>query len=490
MLGWFEVADAFTAWQWVAFAFWAITELLVVIFVWRVVASGGAPASTLLWIVVILVLPYGTGLLLYYLFPRRLQRKRLIRLRTSQQRWRESVRSREGDGQVAVPGEVHGRGPMCRLLAGIAPEGLTRGNRVRWLASGADFFQNAALAIEGSRSFVHLEIYIFRPDATGLRLLELLVAARKRGVQVRLLYDSFGSFGLKARHLAALRAAGGKAEPFMPLLWKRRPFTVNLRSHRKILVVDGEVAFTGGRNVGDEYANDRFGKKRKWLDAMVRVEGPAVAAMHEMFAENWFYATDEELIDARWYPQQPLLGHDIVGIVGSGPDRDSQPLWLAAFQAIASAETSIDVSSPYLVPPPSLLLALVVAASRGVRVRVFTNGRRSEAAVVYHAQRSYYDELVESGIEVYETEADYNHAKALVVDARNVMIGSANFDLRSAHLNFEIAVVLPESPDFARAVTATLAERASGCRRVAAPMPLRPMWRLIDGFCRLLSPLL
>jgi len=376
------------------------------------------------------------------------------------------------------------------LLAGIAPEGLTRGNRVRWLASGADFFQNAALAIEGSRSFVHLEIYIFRPDATGLRLLELLVAARKRGVQVRLLYDSFGSFGLKARHLAALRAVGGKAEPFMPLLWKRRPFTVNLRSHRKILVVDGEVAFTGGRNVGDEYANDRFGKKRKWLDAMVRVEGPAVAAMHEMFAENWFYATDEELIDAQWYPQQPLLGHDIVGIVGSGPDRDRQPLWLAAFQAIAAAETSIDVSSPYLVPPPSLLLALVVAASRGVRVRIFTNGRRSEAAVLYHAQRSYYDELVENGIEVYETEADYNHAKALVVDAKNVMIGSANFDLRSAHLNFEIAVVLPESPDFARAVIATLAERASGCRRVTVPMPLRPMWRLIDGFCRLLSPLL
>lgn len=486
MLALLQIADAAAPWQWTAIAFWAVIELLVVIFVWRVVASGGAPSSTLLWIVVILVLPYGTGLLLYYLFPRRLQLRRLRQLRTSQQRWRAPSRAREGDGQP----DLQDSGPLCRLLSGIAPDWLARGNRVSWLPSGNDFFHAAALAIEGSRAFVHFEVYIFRPDATGMRLLELLVAAARRGVQVRLLYDSFGSFGLKSRHLAALREAGGKAEPFMPLLWKRRPFTVNLRSHRKILVVDGEVAFTGGRNVGDEYANDRFGKKRKWLDAMVRVEGPAVSAMHELFAEDWFYATDEELTDARWYPPQPSKGHDVVGIVASGPDRDRQPLWLAAFQAIADARTSIDVSSPYLVPPPSLMLALFVAAARGVRVRVFTNGRRSEAIVLYHAQRSYYDELVENGIEVYETQADYNHAKALVVDGRVAMVGSANLDLRSAHLNFEVAAVLPDSPDFARAVLQTLDERAAECRRVASPAQKRAWMRLLDGFCRLLSPLL
>lgn len=486
MLALMQLAESVSPGHWIAIAFWAITELLVVVFVWRVVASGGAPASTLLWIVVILVLPYGTGLFLYYLFPRRLQLKRLRRLRTSQQRWRGVSRPRDDDAQF----ELQELGPMCRLLAGIAPDSLARGNRASWLPSGSDFFQAAALAIEGSRSFVHFEVYIFRPDATGLRLLELLTAAARRGVQVRLLYDSFGSFSLKGRHLAALREAGGKAEPFMPLLWKRRPFTVNLRSHRKILVVDGEVAFTGGRNVGDEYASDRFGKKRKWLDAMVRVQGPAVAAMHELFAEDWFYATDEELNDARWYPPQPSVGHDIVGIVGSGPDRDRQPLWLAAFQAISDARTSIDVSSPYLVPPPSLAVALFVAAARGVRVRVFTNGRRSEAIVLYHAQRSYYDELIENDIEVYETESDYNHAKALVVDGRLAMVGSANLDLRSAHLNFEVAAVLPESPDFAREVLRTLDERAAACRRVTSPAQKRPIWRLVDGFCRLLSPLL
>ncbi len=486
MLALLLIADAASPWHWTAIAYWAVIELLVVIFVWRVVASGGAPSSTLLWIFVILVLPYGTGLLLYYLFPRRLQLRRLRQLRTSQQRWRAPTRPRDGDGQ----GDLQETGPLCRLLAGIAPDWLARGNRVSWLPSGNDFFHAAALAIAGSRAFVHFEVYIFRPDATGLRLLELLVAAARRGVQVRLLFDSIGSFSLKSRHLAELRKAGGKAEPFMPLLWKQRPFTVNLRSHRKILVVDGEVAFTGGRNVGDEYANDRFGKKRKWLDAMVRVEGPAVSAMHELFAEDWFYATDEELTDARWYPPQPNKGHDIVGIVASGPDRDRQPLWLAAFQAITDAKTSIDVSSPYLVPPPSLLLALVVAAARGVRVRVFTNGRRSEAIVLYHAQRSYYDELVQNEIEVYETQADYNHAKALVVDGKTAMVGSANLDLRSAHLNFEVAAVLPDSPDFARAVLQTLDERAAECRRVTSPAQSRPVMRLVDGFCRLLSPLL
>ena len=146
---------------------------------------------------------------------------------------------------------------------------LSVGNAVRWLPSGSDFFASATAAIDRARQFVHLEFYIFRPDATGLALLERLTAAAQRGVAVRLLFDSMGSFSLKAKHLAALRKAGGKAEPFLPLLWKRRPFTLNLRNHRKQILVDGEVAFLGGRNVGDEYANDRFDGKRAWFDAMV-----------------------------------------------------------------------------------------------------------------------------------------------------------------------------------------------------------------------------
>lgn len=490
MLSLLAEESASSPWHWIALAIWAIGELLAVVFVWRIVASGGAPASTLLWVVVILVLPSGLGIALYYLFPRRLQLRRLKRLRSSQQRWRQELRARDPDAAAAMASAALPESPMCRLLTGLAPEGLSSGNRVRWLSSGDEFFAAASLAIEAAKSFVHLQIYIFRPDRTGTHLLQLLTNAARRGVEVRLLFDSLGSWGLKSSHLAELRAAGGRAEAFLPMFWKRRPFTVNLRNHRKLLVVDGVQAFTGGRNVGDEYAQDRFFEKRKWLDAMVLVEGPAVAAMHEVFAEDWFHATDEEVVDARYYPPSPTVGHDTLGVVCSGPDRDRQGLWFAVFQAIGDAKERIEMSSPYLVPPPSLLLALKVAAARGVRVRIFTNGSRSEASVLYHAQRSYYDDLVSAGIELHETIADYNHAKVLVVDGRTVVVGSANLDMRSAHLNFEVAAVLPDSPDFARDVLRTLDERARACRRVTVPAQKNAFWRLIDGFCRLLSPLL
>jgi cardiolipin synthase len=481
-------------WHWIAIAMWAVGELLAVVFVWRIIANGGAPASTLLWVVLILLLPSGLGLALYYLFPRQLQLRRLRRIRSSQERWRGELRIRGAEpstlaASASPMGEAADRS-MCRLLQGVAGEGLSAGNRARWLPSGNDFFAAASLAIQSAQRFVHFQVYIFRPDDTGLHLLRLLTEAARRGVEVRLLYDSFGSWGLKSHHLEALRAAGGKADAFLPMLWKRRPFTVNLRNHRKLLVIDGRLAFTGGRNVGDEYSKDRFGNRQHWLDAMVAIEGPAVSALHEVFAEDWFHATDEELTDARWFPPSLPIGHDIIGIVGSGPDRDFQPLWLAMFQAITDSRDRIDLSSPYLLPPPSLLLALKVAAARGVRVRIFTNGQRSEAVVLYHAQRSYYDEWLKAGIEVFETESNYNHAKLLVVDRRVVMVGSANMDMRSAHLNFELAAVLPDSPDFARDVLATLDERAGGSRLVTSPAQTRPVWRLVDGFCRLLSPLL
>jgi cardiolipin synthase len=167
-----------------------------------------------------------------------------------------------------------------------------------------------------------------------------------------------------------------------------------------------------------------------------------------------------------------------------------QELWFTIFQAVSGARTSIDLSSPYLVPPPTLLFALVVAAARGVRVRIFTNGPASEAVILYHAQRSYYRELIAAGIEVWETQSDYNHAKVLVVDRRAVFVGSANMDLRSAHWNFEIAVAMPDSPALAAAVLQTLADRSGDLRRVAEPDDPPALRRLVDGACRLLSPLL
>lgn len=474
--------DAANSWQVVAIAL--LGELLAIVFVYRVLVRGGSPSSTLLWMLVILATPW-IGLLLYYLMPRRLQLRRLRRLRVRGARARESMLRRDAEPEGMPPP----RG-LRALLAGSDGSGLVGGTGLRWLPSGEEFFAATTAAIEQARHHVHFVVYIFRPDATGKRFLDLLTSAALRGVTVRLLYDSFGSFGLKAVHLAPLRAAGGRAEPFLPLLWKRRPFTVNLRNHRKLLVVDGAVGFVGGRNIGDEYVTDRVGRSRRWLDAMLELRGPVVGRLQEVFVEDWCTATDEVLAGP---PPAPVAaaGDCEVGVVCSGPDREESDLWFSVIQAIGDAEVSVELSSPYLVPPPTLLFALQVAAARGVVVRLYTNGPKAEAAVLFHAQRSYYRQLIGAGIELYETVQEYNHAKVLVVDHKTVLVGSANMDLRSAHLNFEIAVMAVDAPTLAAEVMQTIERRRVDFRRLSlADLPEDPLRRVLDGAAGMLSPLL
>lgn len=475
--------------SWDAFfvAFAVLGEALAVLFVYRVLVRGGSPASTVLWMAVILAAPW-IGLLFYYLLPRRLQLRRLRAVRTTGARFRAS-RERAAAG-LAAEGEPPASG-LRAFLSQAAGVSLAPDNELCWLPSGADFTAAARAAIEAAECRVELLVYIFRGDRAGARLLDVLTAAAARGVEVRLLYDSIGSWGLGDGDLAGLRAAGGRAVAFLPLLWKRRPFTVNLRNHRKLLIVDGKIGFVGGRNVGDEYFTDRVGRERRWLDAMLQVRGPSVAHMQQVFAEDWFTATEEALTELPVPPKMTGAGACAVGIVCSGPDREQSDLWFAFGQAVTDAKSTVDLSSPYLVPPPTLMFLLQLAAARGVRVRIHTNGPKAEAAVLYHAQRSYYRRLLEGGVEIYETTTDYNHAKVLVVDGNVVVVGSANMDLRSAHLNFEIAAVALDAAELGRQVLATLEERHANCRRVSvSDLPSNPLLRALDGFCGLLSPVL
>ncbi|HEB52343.1 MAG TPA: hypothetical protein ENI87_03705, partial [bacterium] len=434
MLGAVPWIAELSVWHAIVISFAVLGELLAIVFVYRVLVRGGSPASTLLWVAVILSAPW-LGLLLYYLLPRRLQLRRLKRMRARGQRL-QAVRGAEvgkgGDGAAGRGGREL-RGALGALLD--ADVGISEGNTLRWLAGGEEFFAAARTAIERAQRSVHCVVYILRPDDTGRRFLACLTAAARRGVQVRLCFDSFGSFGLRTAHLAELRAAGGRAEPFLPILWKRRPFTVNLRNHRKLLVIDSEVGFVGGRNIADEYRLDRVGNLRRWFDAMLELRGPVVQQLQELFVQDWCTATDEVIADVAPpapAPPVPEPGASRVAVVGSGPDQESPSLLFALVQAITDAQSEIVLHSPYLVLPAVLRFSLELAVARGVLVSVYTNGARAEAAFLYQAQRHHYRELLRAGIAVYETIDEYNHAKLLVVDERTVLVGSANMDLRSA----------------------------------------------------------
>lgn len=455
---------------------------LSIAFVVQLLSLRRAPTATLTWIVFILAWPY-LGIALYYLFPHRLHLRRLRR------RVRRLARRRTGPGRV--PSDAGGDHALARFLQRVEPQSAAGGNHLRLFETGQGFFLALAESIRAAKSFVHLQFYIFRPDETGLRLLALLEETARRGVEVRLLYDHLGSWSLKEHHVAALRRAGGRVSSFAPLLWRHRPFNVNLRNHRKLAVLDGRLAFLGGRNVAAEYELDLYKSSGRWLDAMVSIEGPAVLPLHAVFAEDWFNATDEELIETRHHPQVPAAGTSWVGALASGPDRERNLLRYVLFEMLSQAKETIDISTPYLVPHPSILTVLEVAALRGVRIRVHTNAREvAEGFILYHAARSYYPLLLDLGIELIETRADFNHTKVFIVDRRQMYFGSANLDMRSFELNFEVGALVVD-PEFCAEATALFERRAAEGRRVERKeIRLTKTSALLDGACRLLSPVL
>jgi cardiolipin synthase A/B len=488
MTGWavlFQAGFLETWWPAVALAITLLGELLAIIFVIRILLSGGSPSGTLNWIIIILAAPY-LGLVLYYLLPRRMQR-RLLRQRTKKRTGIAETLS------TLTPPPLPGReqdDPLVQLFDGLDPDATHGGNQATLLESGKEFMDHAYAAIEAAGSCVHLEIYILRPDATGKELLERLAAAARRGIEVRILYDSIGSWSLGERHLAGFHAAGGKSAAFLPLLWRRRPFTLNLRNHRKLLIVDGKTAFVGGRNIGDEYARDRFGKSRRWLDSMLRIDGPAVCRLQRIFVEDWYTAAEEVLADPCYFPDQEAAGEQTAIVVEGGPDLYANNLHWMFFQLLTSARSSIRISSPYLVPHPTLFTALRVAATRGIEVKIHTNGPSAEHFLLAWAKRAYYPDLLDAGVRIIETVGDYNHSKLIAVDDRYLFIGSPNLDVRSEELNFEVGALVISNKLNKEAVDLFEKRLKEGKVIDLESIKTNRLGRLWQGLGRLVSPLL
>jgi cardiolipin synthase len=476
--------EAVSPFAWVPLVL-AIGQALAVAFVLHALLARRSSA-TLTWTIFVLLTPF-LGLILFYLMPHRIRMKRLRR-RASQMAW---IEPQLDELALRPDSPTHRTDPLERLLLSMDSESVSDGNRIELLAAGTAFTRRAVAAIESARRFVHLETYILRPDRAGLALLELLAATAARGVEVRVLFDNIGSWWLRAKHLAPLHAAGGKSSAYLPLLWRRRPLTLNLRNHRKLLLVDGEIAFLGGRNVGEEYVRDRFGKGRRWHDLMVELAGPVVRRLQRTFVEDWYNATDEDLANEAYFPETRPRGSASLGVIASGPDIPHSRIDWVLLQLISSAQARLDISTPYFLPHEGLIAALQVAAGRKVHVRVLTNGPRSEAFILYRAGRSQYRELLACGVEIREMAADYNHAKLIIVDDKYVLSGSHNLDMRSSRLNFEVAVV-GRGSELAAAARQIFDQR---CAR-ALPVTLAILRQdskvsvLTQGLCRLAAPVL
>jgi len=451
--------------------------------VW-IVLQRRAPAATMAWILSLAVLP-GIGVVFYFVFgPRRITRSKRRRLR---------ARARLGEALERAHAASHHTPPPHALQLvklGATADGmpLSSCSRVDLLVDGARTYDSICEAIASARHHVHLEYYIFVPDAVGERIMDALVERARAGVQVRLLVDAVGSARLKRRHRARLRAAGVEVARFHRMrFWTFKPL-INLRTHRKIVVVDGSVGFTGGINVTIDH--DERLNPRAYRDTHIRLEGLAVRWLQIIFLEDWEYATGRSPTDRAYFPDVAERGDHAVQIVASGPDSEHEPIKKMYFAAIAGAERRVLVRTPYLVPDEAMLTALTTAALRGVDVRVIVPAQ-GDSRLVSAAARSYFVDLQRAGVRVYEYLPRMLHAKTLVVDEEFAAVGTANFDNRSFRLNFEVSAVV-HGPEIAAELAQVFTTDLDASREVKLGDPRRSRFvqRLGEAIARLMSPLL
>jgi cardiolipin synthase len=468
-----------------------IAEIVYVLVVsaW-IVLQRRSPAVTLAWILLIIALPVG-GLVAYYLVGhRRVRKNRLKRIRARLGLREAKERLRVGRiAPAGIPLDARAL-QISRLATRVSDMPPSSASAVRVLHDGDEAYAAIEAAIRGAKHHVHVEYYIFEPDQTGTRLRDLLVERALAGIEVRLLVDALGSHRLSERFLAPLRAAGARFAWFSPVrLFRLRPHYINFRTHRKIVIVDGQVGFTGGVNVTDDESAAALGE-RAFRDTHVELRGDAVQWLQVVFLEDFHHATGQAPTGPAYFEPAAGEGTIAVQIVSSGPDQDWEAIKKVYFAAITGARERVWVTTPYFVPDEPMLAALTGAALRGVDVRVLVP-RKSDLRIVTAAARSYYEELLAAGVRIHEYLPRVLHAKTLVVDENFAAIGTANLDNRSFRLNYEVSAVILDAATNATLASAFADDLARSREVDAGGLARKSLGtRLFEGGARLLSPLL
>ena len=335
---------------------------------------------------------------------------------------------------------------FVQTMTNLSGKVFSRGNSIDLLVNGEDTFQAIFQAIDKAKEYVLVEFFIIIDDDLGNELKRRLINCQNRGVQVYLLYDSIGCYALSHGYIKSLTNVGVDVRAFgRPGRFKNR-FQINFRNHRKIVIVDGRVGLTGGHNVGDEYLglSQRFGF---WRDTHIRLTGPAVMALQEVFLENWYWVTGETP-ELQWTPKSS--GEDVaVMVVPTGPGDDLEACSLFFIQLLNTSQERAWITSPYFVPNEAVLEALILAALRGVDVRIIIP-KKPDKWTVWFAAFAYMKQALSAGVKFYRYEKGFLHQKVMLVDDSLAVVGTANLDNRSFRLNFELSVLINDDHFAAR----------------------------------------
>lgn len=426
---------------------WAILVIIVYVLALAVVGihilvTTKQSNKTLAYLLFVVFVPLA-GILFYITFginywtKKRYGRKFLQNSLVMQQ-LRMSVAHYEGS---AVSG-LEENSELASMLLRDLGSPLTGNNRIRLLSNGEEKFPALFEAIREARHHIHMEYYIYEYDEIGTQIIDLLIRKAADGVEVRLIYDDFGSPSINRKTEQVLRKAGVEVYPFHKIRFYLLANRFNYRNHRKIVIVDGKTAFTGGINVSDKYINN--GKKRLyWRDSHIRIDGPGVYYLQYIFISDWQFCSGNTIEPGeQYFPSiQGIPGGSYMQVAASGPDSLFPSVQYTLLQAIYLARKEILITSPYFIPGDSIMDALQIAAISGLQVKLLVPGV-SDSGFVNAAARSNYGKLLEAGVEIYRYQKGFIHAKTMVTDSRLCIIGTANMDYRSFELNFEVNAVI------------------------------------------------
>jgi len=472
-------------WAWLLIYMFTVIPTIIVILL-----ENRNPVKSLSWLLVLVFLPI-VGLIVYLYLGQDYRKQKIVAKKSIRRLHdRPKLEMEQVDIEHCfLPQHLK---QMVNLLYNNGESAAYGGNRITVFGDGEATFEALFEAIENAKKEIHIEFYIIENDDLGKRFCNLLLRKAKEGLRVRLIYDYVGSFRFKKKVQKELRTAGVELFPFLPVHFKItiRKNRINYRNHRKCIVIDNCIGFTGGLNIANRYL---FGNKLgKWRDTFIRIDGPAVHGLQYAFLTDWFFVSQELLIGNHYYPviEPKNMQNSMVQIVSSGPDSDWETIMQGIYTAIATSTRYVYVQTPYLMPPEIIMTALQVAALSGVDVRVMIPSY-SDTPMTQSCSLSYVAQLLEAGVKIYLYCDAFLHSKTIVIDDIVSTVGSTNMDFRSYEQNFELNAFIYNAETAVELRELFLKDQQQ-CRQIVfEEWNKRPVWnRLKESVARLFSPLL
>lgn len=473
--------------------------IVVVLVCLRIIYDTRTNAKTLAYLLLVVFLPFFG--IFFYLFlgtnyrKRKIYSKKLIKDETVAKKLRADIFQYSKQNFEQADPAIQFTRELALMLVKANMSPLTANNDVKLLINGENKFLSVIDALHSAKEHIHIEYYIYEDDEIGRAIENILIQKAQEGVTVRFIYDDFGSRSVRRKLVPRMKKLGVKAFPFYKVIFIVAANRINYRNHRKIIVVDGKVGFVGGINVSDRYINKLNTEGNLyWRDTHLRIEGPGVLHLQHIFLGDWnFCANDNVQLNETYFPKSssyPAKGNKIVQIAASGPDSDTPTILFSILQAINLASTEILITTPYFIPGESTLDALIIASLGGVSVKLLVPGI-SDSKIVNAAARSYYDDLLSAGVEIYLYKKGFVHAKSLVADKKIAMVGTANMDHRSFDLNFEVNAIVYDQ-EIGTALSNVFYEDLKDAEQIDIYKWKKRAWykQLTEKIARLVSPLL